>query len=142
MARVQSTLDHLSCVSSEGHLVEYYDTAQECLSVIRKYMHSQTAPPFDVLIIDSDLPDLDGLELSKRVRGIYPDQRIVVISGDIPDTTYRILREFEMPIQVFRKPVSSRQLLQSLYDGGMYDELRKFKSEAGRIRNSAEIRKS
>jgi CheY-like chemotaxis protein len=142
MAKNHDTLDHTSRLIEEGHVVEYCDTAQECLGMSRKFAQTISLTPFDVVIIDQDLPDMDGLELSKKIRSVYPDQRIIIICGSIQNTTYRIMREFQMPTQVLQKPVSSRLLISSLNDGGMYDELRKFKSEASRIRNSGEIRKS
>ncbi len=142
MAKSHDTLNHASRLTEEGHLVEYCDTAQECLGISRKYAQTILFNPFDVVIIDQDLPDMDGLELSKKIRSLYPDQRVIIISGSIQNTTSRIIREFQMPTEVLQKPISSDQMLQSLYDGGMYDELKKFKSEVSRIRKSAEIRKS
>jgi DNA-binding response OmpR family regulator len=142
MAKNHDTLDHASRLTEEGHVVEYCDTAQECFGISRKYAQTIPLTPFDVVIIDQDLLDMDGLELGKKIRKLHPDQRIIIISGSIQNTTSRIIREFQMPTQILQKPVSSHQLLHSLYDGGMYDELKKFKSEVSRIRKSAEIRKS
>ncbi len=142
MAKNHDTLDYARRLTEEGHVVEYWDIAQDFLGISRKDTQTRALTPFDVVIIDQDLPDMDGLELSKKIRNLYPDQRIIIISGSIQNTTYRIIREFQMPTQVLQKPISSDQMLQSLYDGGMYDELKKFKSEVSRIRKSAEIRKS
>jgi signal transduction histidine kinase/DNA-binding response OmpR family regulator len=36
---------------------------------------------FDLLLIDLKMPRLDGLELLQRVKGVYPDQIVVIITG-------------------------------------------------------------
>lgn len=50
-------------------------TGQECLAAMREKR-------FDLLFLDVHLPDANGIELLKIVRGISPDTRIVIISWD------------------------------------------------------------
>lgn len=37
--------------------------------------------PFDLLLVDLKMPQMDGMELLKRVKGDYPDQIVIIITG-------------------------------------------------------------
>lgn len=144
----QTALGYQSHLTQNGHVVEYCNTGEVCLEAFRKRLQDVQrvdssrlrAQPFDVFILDCDLPDMDWLELGKKIRSLNPGQRIILLSGNIQDTTSRIIREFEMPTQVLQKPVSNQLFIASLDDEGLYNELRKFKTEITRIKNSIEIR--
>ena len=43
--------------------------------------------PFDVLITDYNMPGMDGLMLAARVRQLYPQTAIIMVSGSIERTT-------------------------------------------------------
>ena len=36
---------------------------------------------FDLVITDCEMPGIDGLELTERIKKCYPDIRVIVISG-------------------------------------------------------------
>lgn len=64
---------------------------------------------FDVLITDVRLGASNGIQLAVRAREMYPDIRLIVISG-FPDDVLR--QEAERLGAVFLvKPISSQQLL-------------------------------
>jgi two-component system response regulator HydG len=61
-------------VSRQGHRVDVAGTATEGLDRLSKQ-------PYDLLLTDFRLPDLDGLEVLARARAIRPDLEVVLFTG-------------------------------------------------------------
>jgi DNA-binding response OmpR family regulator len=61
-------------LNEEGYEVDVATTGQSALD----QFHQKT---FDLLVADLRLPDMDGLEVIKQVRGEQPDTEVVVITG-------------------------------------------------------------
>ena len=58
----------------EGHKVTAAADGNEALAQLRKR-------PFELLLTDVAMPGLDGLDLAKRARLLYPDIRVIFITG-------------------------------------------------------------
>ena len=61
-------------LSEEGYTVDLAMTGRSALD-------SFTRKPFDLLIADLRLPDIDGLEVIKKVKDRRPDTGVIVITG-------------------------------------------------------------
>jgi two-component system, cell cycle sensor histidine kinase and response regulator CckA len=62
-------------IAGEGYDVADVGSAAEALAWARQH------EPFDVLITDLVMPDLDGLDLAVAMRGINPSVRVLYTSG-------------------------------------------------------------
>jgi DNA-binding NarL/FixJ family response regulator len=76
----------------------------------------------DVAVIDSSLPELDGLALAKRIIAEYPETKVVILSAR--DDHAQVQRALGVGVRAF-VPLRSRgdQLLQAITaaaKGGMY----------------------
>jgi len=70
---------------------------------------------FDVLLTDIRMPNLDGIQLIRRLRTIRPDLPVVVMSGNAPvDLKAQLVREGEGPLVMVNKPMRLQQLLKAL----------------------------
>lgn len=58
----------------EGYQVSTSGTGQEGLELV-------ATQPFDVILTDLQLPDLDGLEIVKKCKELTPETEIIVITG-------------------------------------------------------------
>jgi DNA-binding NarL/FixJ family response regulator len=68
------------------------DVTAECGSVAEAERAVQAACP-DVITLDTDLPDGDGLELARRLRERHPDLGIVILTAADQDTAlFRAVR--------------------------------------------------
>jgi FixJ family two-component response regulator len=103
-ASVRRSLELL--IDSAGWLAETFASGQEFLS----------CPPVlapSCLVLDVTLPDLDGLELQKRVAADRMDMPIIFISGygDVP-MTVRAMKAGAM--EFLTKPIASEALLNAI----------------------------
>jgi DNA-binding NtrC family response regulator len=57
-----------------GHEVDWAETGKQALELCR-------SKPYDLMVADLLLPDVDGLEVIKEVRQHWPKTGIIVITG-------------------------------------------------------------
>jgi len=69
-----------------GHAVSAHGSGQAALAQL------QAAPDaFDVCITDFDMPDIDGLELARKIAALAPELPIILVSGRLGDIEDRKL---------------------------------------------------
>lgn len=96
--------NHLSKTNFE--VVAMAKDAAEALTLYREF-----SP--DIVTMDMNLPDADGIECSKRIRAIDPEARIVMISA-MRDANL-VARGKEVGIGAFlQKPVSTNEIIDNL----------------------------
>ncbi len=61
-------------MQEEGYEVDLADTGQGALAKFQ-------AKDFDLMVADLRLPDIDGMEVIRRVREIRPETKVVIITG-------------------------------------------------------------
>lgn len=102
-------------LSLHGYSCEATKRAASALELIEK-------DSFDIMIADIIMPDMNGLELTKRVKRIRPEMIIVVITGHIEDFPYD--RAIEAGASDFiKKPFTIKELLARIRYVKMQDEL-------------------
>jgi CheY-like chemotaxis protein len=86
-----------------GYGVIEAETAQQALAALA------TAQHIDAALLDFRLPDMNGLELAGRLRGLKPDLRMVMASGQ-PVGQMELARIPGPPVGMLLKPFSASQL--------------------------------
>ena len=73
-------LARLSCqiLRSQGYRASYAYNAQEALAKF-------DAEPFDMLVTDYRMEEMDGLELARRIRLKAPGLPVIIVSGYVPE---------------------------------------------------------
>src|SRR3990172_7460896 len=61
-------------MEEEGYKVDMADTGLAALNKLR-------TEEFDLMVADLRLPDIDGMEVIKRVRENQPETKVVIITG-------------------------------------------------------------
>ncbi|MGB8160811.1 MAG: response regulator [Nitrososphaeraceae archaeon] len=90
---------------------------EECLRIYNEKFKEITAAtnsydqPFDILILDYKMPNIDGFEVAKRIISINPRQRIILASAYGKDIFEDAAEYFNLPIDILQKPFSRMQLI-------------------------------
>lgn len=62
-------------VENMGYVSDIAVDGMDCLS---KFSHN---PVYDVVLLDISMPNLDGIQTTKKLKEIYPDVTVIIISG-------------------------------------------------------------
>jgi two-component system cell cycle sensor histidine kinase/response regulator CckA len=89
-----------------GYHVELCSNGRDALS-----RYSRDA--FDLVLLDVMMPDLDGVEVLRRLRAKVPDVKVMLMTGHAGETVEARLREFSDVI-VLSKPFYPKQLLEEI----------------------------
>lgn len=132
-----ATLLYQFILVSRGHQVKITDTGGKCINTYRKNLqvvrpkdfNNSYMSPYDVVILDHVLPDMNGLEIAKRILAANPYQRIILTSGSIKEVISSAMKELQMPVQILSKAMLNQLLVGAIEDTEIYDELKKFKTD-------------
>jgi CheY-like chemotaxis protein len=99
---------------------------EECLRIYNEKFKEVTAAtnsydqPFDILILDYKMPNIDGFEVAKRIISINPSQRIILASAYGKDIFVDAAEYFNLPIDILQKPFSRMQLIELVEKKELY----------------------
>ena len=92
-------------LASEGYLALSAPTGHDAVGVVRG-----EAAPLDAVLLDVDLPDVNGVDLCARLRELRPNLPVVVCSGHA--TADEVARLLQMGVLCyFQKPIAPAELL-------------------------------
>jgi CheY-like chemotaxis protein len=90
-----------------GHKVDIALTGRDALSRLK------TREPYDAIVLDLRLPDMNGLEIVEYIKTNRPSLGLIVASGYLEQED--VLRTAERwPIMMLRKPYAASDLLERL----------------------------
>ena len=132
-------------LEEKGHKVILAHTAEKCLKIYSKRLYEvrmkksviDDAHPFDAVILDYKIPDRNGLEVAKEIITNNSRQRIIFASAYIEDTVFNAVKKLKVPVEILRKPVSRKTLVDTIEHRQVYQQLksRKIDPEAFRMAN-------
>lgn len=71
--------------------------------------------PFDGIVLDLRLPDMDGLQVLRQTREKFPRVKVVVLSGHATQQDFKVCTELGASA-CFRKPAKIAELAKALLD--------------------------
>lgn len=89
-------------LASEGYKVLEASSAREALDLI-----SKTSPDISILVSDVVMPEMSGIELARKINGIYPNLKTLFVSGHAFDNE---MDESNLRQSFLPKPYTPAQL--------------------------------
>jgi DNA-binding NtrC family response regulator len=103
-AEVRNVLS--SILEDEGYLVETVENGKQALKACEKF-------PYDVALIDIDLPDIKGVELLPKLKQLQPKMIKIIITGH-PSVEYAVKALNEHSDGFILKPFNVPELLEMI----------------------------
>jgi CheY-like chemotaxis protein len=122
-------------LEDRGHEVTMTGTGEVCLKTYHDKLHIISLyfdavdhiQPFDVVILDYDIPQINGLEVAKEILAVNLHQRIILVfehsMGPISESDRQSVDELNRHIGVLNKPISEQVLVDTIEDKSIYAEL-------------------
>ena len=115
-----------------NHLVTTAQDGEECFKIYLKEFKKANAKkdptqasPFDVVVLDYNMPKKNGLEAAKEILALDPHQRIIFASGYIEGTIADSIKKLGKIVEVIKKPFALSSLIDLIEDKELYAELEK-----------------
>ena len=89
-------------LEKKGHFVEVANRGEQALAIIDKFKPH-------VIILDINMPGISGDKLISVILSMYPEIKVIMVSGDIDDEAKRDLTLFGA-FDCMRKPVDLEHL--------------------------------
>jgi len=81
--------------------------------------------PFDVVVLDFNMPKKNGLDVAKEILELVPHQRIIFASGYIQGAVAASIKKLGKIEEVLKKPFALAELIDLIEDKEIYAELEK-----------------
>lgn len=81
--------------------------------------------PFDVVVLDYMMPEMDGMEVAKKILQMYPKQRIIFASAYVQDTLMKSIKQLNQLVELLQKPFDPMDFVDLIEDKDIYQELEK-----------------
>jgi len=78
-----------------GYTSTVVSTGKEAVALFEKTGRENKPSPFDLVLTDMIMEELDGLATCRAIRKLYPSQELVIMSGHIPDGYAHQIKELE-----------------------------------------------
>jgi CheY-like chemotaxis protein len=89
------------------------------------YSSLSNDPPFDIVILDYLMPQINGLEVAKEILSINPHQRIIFASAYVKETLEESVKCLHKIVELIQKPFTIDKLINTLEDKEIFAELQK-----------------
>jgi CheY-like chemotaxis protein len=125
---------HVVVLTSTGEacLQNYFDTLR------RETSHRDTdvSSPYDVVILDYKMPGMNGMDVAKEILAVNPNQRIIFASAYVKETLQESVKQLKQIVELMQKPFTLSQLVDTVEDKEVYEELKNLNVDVNRIRAS------
>jgi CheY-like chemotaxis protein len=133
-----------AALGNKGHVVVHTTNGEDCLTVYHNEfqtatMHSnlnEHIQPFDAVILDYNMPRMNGLEVAKEILAVNPHQRIIFASAHLQDILIDSINQINQIVEILNKPFSEQELIDTVEDKSIYSELKELNVNIDDLKNA------
>lgn len=89
---------------------------------------------YDVVILDYKMPGMNGMDVAKEILAVNPHQRIIFASAYVKETLLESVKQLKQIVELMQKPFTLSQLVDTVEDKEVYEELKSLNVDVNRIR--------
>ncbi len=99
-------------LQGRGHLVTVTTDGIECLQAYKNSLKrgKETGSNFDVVLLDQQMPGMNGIDVAKAIQQLNPQQRLIFITG-YSNEVVKKLEEMGENIEIMNKPFQLQALI-------------------------------
>ena len=121
-------------LEERGHVVTLTQDGSECIKTYRDSIellddtseeYLSQNPPFDVVVLDYSMPNMDGLQAAKLILGTNKHQRIIFASAYSRYTLQESVKELHAVVELLQKPFAHHVLIDIIENKSVHQELQK-----------------
>ena len=124
-------------LNGEDCLKEYHDVTHDV-----KFGH-ESAPahycsnnsPFEVLLLDYRMPQINGFEVAKEILAVNSHQRIIFASAHVKETLEDSIKQLKQAVELMQKPFTIKELIDTIEDKEVYTELQKLNMDLNIVKS-------
>lgn len=131
--KVIITLNGEDCLKTYHDVAHSLKFGNESLS---SHKGSNYDLPFDILLLDYKMPQIDGFEVAKEILAVNPHQRIIFASAHVKETLEDSIKQLKQVVELMQKPFTIKELIDTVEDKEIYTELQKLNVDLNIVKAS------
>lgn len=102
-------------LEARGHSVITTRDGIECIQEYKNYLRGDNNEdaPFDVVILDQQMPGMDGIDVAKEIQKLNQKQRIIFVTG-YGSNVVKKLKEINENVEIMNKPFTVEALINQI----------------------------
>ena len=128
-----SALSYKRILERRGHQVLVTNDGEECLMTYQEEWKKVTSEmdatehiqPYDVVVVDYKMPQIDGIQVAKEILAVNQHQRIIFASAYVKETLLDSVKQLSQSVELLQKPFGRDTLVYTIEKKEIYSELQK-----------------